>query len=176
MPLRRTSRATIPYQPATRRAPDTLTRVAAAPLHRAAKLEAGPADNDTGVPVTPSDEDPNMPSVGPARDDTDTEDWADTSASQQDSDEDRGEDSRPDRVPEDIDGSQKIETVDSPPSPADVPEDMEYDPGGEGTPGIMPPVPAPVPDAEVKKDALAPDSTDSDGMDYLLPFGGSNKL
>ncbi|MGH3549442.1 MAG: hypothetical protein ACRDQU_15315 [Pseudonocardiaceae bacterium] len=156
-----------------------MTRTAAA-VARGAKLEAGPADNDTGVPRTPSDEDPTMPSVGPARDDTDTEDWADTTASQQGSSEDRGDD-KPDRVPEEIDGSQRIETVDSPPSPADVPEDMEYDPGGEGTPnegtpGIMPPVPAPVPDTEVEKDALAPDNADSDGMDYLLPFGGSNKL
>lgn len=79
----------------------------------------------------------------------------------------RADDSgKPKRVPEDIDGGQKIETVDSPPSPADVPEDMKDDPGGEGTPGIMPPVPAPVPgDEKVKKD---------DGMDYLLPLGGDD--
>ncbi|MGH3546827.1 MAG: hypothetical protein ACRDQU_01590 [Pseudonocardiaceae bacterium] len=76
---------------------------------------------------------------------------------------------KPKRVPEDIDGGQRIETVDSPPSPADVPDDMEYDPGGEGTPGVVtPPVPAPVPgdeDSEVKKD---------NGMDYLLPLGGDD--
>jgi hypothetical protein len=35
--------------------------------------------------------------------------------------------------------------IDDPPSPADVPEDMRFDPEGEGTPGLMPPIPAPVP-------------------------------
>ncbi|MGH3547062.1 MAG: hypothetical protein ACRDQU_02845 [Pseudonocardiaceae bacterium] len=76
---------------------------------------------------------------------------------------------KPKRVPEDIDGGQKIQTVESPPSPADVPDDMKDDPGGEGTPEVVtPPVPAPVPgdeDSEVKK---------NNGMDYLLPLGGDD--
>jgi hypothetical protein len=51
-------------------------------------------------------------------------------------------------------GATKPDTqrLDNPPSPADVPEDMRYDPEGEGTPGIMPPVAAPSPSEESDDD------------------------
>lgn len=158
MPLRRTSRATAPRQMATRQGPSTPTWVPNTPLHRGTKLEPSPSDNDTGVPLTPSDKDPNLPTIHPAKDDTQTDDWASTTASQQDSDEDR--DTPADRLP------QKIETVDTPPSPADLPDDMKFDPGGEGTPGIKPPSPADVPE---NRDSGS-DSDDPDKMDYLLPM------
>lgn len=198
-----------PRATAPSRARATLVPV---PALRGSALEHGPSDNDTGIPETPSDKDPGMPKVGPARDDTGTKDWDATTASQQGSAEnrdgkkpDKTPEEMPDRVDQVIDGGQKIETVDSPPSPADIPEDMEFDPEGEavppdggtlageppvpapvpdsgpdgnGIPGITPPAPAPVPEkgGKVEKDYLAPENEDQDGMDYLLPLGGKNTL
>jgi hypothetical protein len=45
----------------------------------------------------------------------------------------------------------QVHRLDDPPSPADVPDDMRFDPEGEGTPGLMPPVPAPVPGTDDTK-------------------------
>ena len=134
-----------PRQPASRHVPDPLARVHTGPVHRGPKLETGPSKNDTGVPTTPSDKDPGLPSVQPAKNDTETNDWDDSSARQKESDEDRDANTKPKKIPEDNVGGHGVLAVDDPPSPADVPDDMKFDPGGEGTPGIMPPIPAPVP-------------------------------
>lgn len=61
--------------------------------------------------------------------------------------------------------------IDNPPSPADVPDDMKYDPGGEATPGLMPPIPAPVPGVDDADDSVTK-GLSSDSL--IAPLGGGD--
>jgi hypothetical protein len=70
--------------------PRTTTRGITPALHRGPKLETGPSKNNTGIPKTPS----GLPPVAPAKNDTETNGWNNSTAAQQDSDENAQPNSR----------------------------------------------------------------------------------